>query len=80
MRQATPSIVMGCLPACCGKMVAQRQILGGFGITLAIFSWFMPLIGAITGTHKACVKVCEDSECDEHYQADAHECRAGSLN
>ena len=66
MRQAVPSVVMGCLPACCGKMVAQRKILGALGIVLGICSWFMPLIGAHMGTYGACTKTCEDAECNEY--------------
>merc|ERR1719453_2482590 len=32
---AIPSIVLGCLPACCGKMVEQRKPLGGASIGCA---------------------------------------------
>ena len=78
---AIPAIVLGCMPACCGKMLEQRKPMGGAAIGLGFFAMFMPAIGGMTGGGGACTKVCKEAEC-EHYSAcvdDAGmaDCKAG---
>merc|ERR1719313_1407661 len=61
---AIPSVVLGCLPTCCAKMVDKRKIIGAVGMFLGAFSWFMPLIGALAGADGACESMCDQSECE----------------
>merc|ERR1712216_1010084 len=63
---AVPSIVLGCMPACCGKQVPKRKIFGGIGIFLGFLALIMPFIGAKTGAAGACAKLCKEAECEDY--------------
>merc|ERR1719456_1976511 len=64
------SIVLGAMPACCGKMVDKRKIFGGISVLLGVLGMFMPAIGAMAGSSGTVNKVCkcydkEGCPCDD---------------
>jgi hypothetical protein len=68
-----PSIVLGCMPACCGKQIEKAKLFGKIGITLGILSVIMPFIGAKVATGPVVKMVCDDKICNPNGCTDKEE-------